>query len=560
QNLEEAALFVEKKPHRHAVGRCYRCETIVEPYISNQWFVKMEPLARAAIKVVEEGKIKFYPDRWTKVYLNWMNNIRDWCISRQIWWGHRIPVYYCKNCHVAGKGVIVSENKPQSCPECGGTEISQDPDVLDTWFSSWLWPISTLGWPDQTEDLKTFYPTQTLSTAAEIIFFWVARMVMSGLEFTGEIPFSDVYIHGTVRDDHGRKMSKSLGNTVDPLHIIKKYSADALRFSMMAICAQGQDVYISEEKFELGRNFCNKLWNATRFTFMTMPIEKDEIQQAFQMEKHELKDLADTHKWILSKLDRAVEEITKNLDAFRIGEAVQSLHELFWHHFCDWYLELIKVDRDHPRNKEVTYYVLTQILKLLHPIAPFITEEIWNKILPGTSIMNQPWPKADTCYRNPAIEEEFDLVQEVIRHIRNIRKDKGVAPSKSIRVLISTSKTSVTELIKRYEPYIVHLTKIEDLSIGENLEKPKDSVASVMKDLVIYVLMEGLIDLEKEKKRLTRQLQDLDRLIKQGSGKLENKEFLQKAPQDVIKRMRDRLTELHEQQKKVEEGLKILVT
>ncbi|MCK4463075.1 MAG: class I tRNA ligase family protein, partial [Candidatus Omnitrophica bacterium] len=403
--LKERDLYLKSEPHKHAIGHCYRCHTMIEPRLSKQWFVKMAPLAKPALKVVKDGKIKFYPKRWTKVYINWMENIRDWCISRQIWWGHRLPVYYCRNCRKQAnkstvdsqqpidksesmdyglwamdeKGIIVSKVKPEKCPECGSTDIVQDPDVLDTWFSSWLWPFSTFGWPEKTKELDYFYPTDVLVTAQEIIFFWVARMIIAGMEFMKDIPFKEVYIHGTVRDDTGTKMSKSLGNIIDPLDIIGSVGADALRFSIISITAQGQDVFLSPKKFEIGRNFANKLWNASRFVLTNLKedfVKKDLCQIA----KDPNLSLAD--RWILSRFYQALGDFTKSLESYRINDAANRVYEFIWHEFCDWYIEISKVKLygDDKKARSFAASMLIRILegcmRLLHPIMPFITEEI----------------------------------------------------------------------------------------------------------------------------------------------------------------------------------------
>ncbi|MCX5687443.1 MAG: valine--tRNA ligase, partial [Candidatus Omnitrophica bacterium] len=398
--LEEKGLLIKIEKHNHAVGHCYRCNTVIEPYLSLQWFVKMKPLAEPAIEAVKNGKIKFYPKRWTKVYLNWMENIRDWCISRQIWWGHRLPVYYCQKCNA----VIVAKVAPEKCTKCGSLDLKQDDDVLDTWFSSWLWPFSTLGWPEKTKDLEYFYPTSSLVTAPEILFFWVARMIVSGKEFIKEIPFSDVYIHGTVRDATGKKMSKSLGNIIDPIEIIDGFGADALRFSIISITAAGQDVFLSKEKFEIGRNFANKIWNASRFVLMNVEYRAEDIRRAGQ-------ELSMADKWIFSRLNRTIEAVTKALDNYKFNEAESLAYDFFWHDFCDWYVEMVKpeITEQVKGNKsqvtgKILIYVLENSLKLLHPFMPFVTEAVWQNIKERESIMIAPWPEADKHYINKKIE------------------------------------------------------------------------------------------------------------------------------------------------------------
>ncbi|MDD5436337.1 MAG: valine--tRNA ligase, partial [Candidatus Omnitrophica bacterium] len=430
EDLKERGLFIKSEAHRHAVGHCYRCHTMVEPRLSPQWFVKMKPLAKSAIDVVRKGKVKFYPERWTKVYLDWMTNIRDWCISRQIWWGHRIPVYYCNGCMrneqipnpKSQTGIIVSKTRPEKCPTCGSTDIEQDPDVLDTWFSSWLWPFSTFGWPKETPELKYFYPTNSLVTAQEIIFFWVARMIMAGLEFRGGIPFKDVYIHGTVRDITGTKMSKSLGNVIDPLDVIAKYGTDALRFSIISITAQGQDVFLSEGKFELGRNFANKLWNASRFILMNLkPDEADSDLCVFFKEAK----LSLAERWILSRFYSTLAFVTKCLDEYKFNEAANAIYEFVWHEFCDWYIEIAKTAIGEKSSQTILYKVLEKSLRMLHPIMPFVTEEIWQKlprVTPGDDfIMTQPWPHLREEMISKEVEAGMKELIELVITIRNMR-------------------------------------------------------------------------------------------------------------------------------------------
>ncbi len=426
EDLKEKKLLEKIEPHTLSAGHCYRCHTIIEPYLSRQWFVKMKPLAGPAIEAVKKGKIKFHPKRWTKVYLNWMENIQDWCISRQIWWGHRIPVYYCKNC--ADKNIIVSRVRPEKCPVCGSVDIYQDEDVLDTWFSSWLWPFATFYWPKESEDLKYFYPTSVLVTAPEIIFFWVARMIMAGFEFMNDKPFSDVYIHGTVRDIEGKKMSKSLGNVIDPLEIINEYGADALRFSLISITAQGQDVFLSQERFEQGRNFANKVWNASRFILMNLEPQyvKTDLCVFFKKENLDI-----VNRWILSRFYSTLKQAGKHLDNFKFNEAANLLYGFFWHEFCDWYLELIKpslyqdADGSLRENTQRTLLeTLDATMRLLHPVMPFITEEVWQQIPRkggANSIMIARFPEPDERFDDEQAAEEMGLVIEVITALRNVR-------------------------------------------------------------------------------------------------------------------------------------------
>ncbi len=486
EDLKERGLLIKTEPHQHAVSHCYRCHTMVEPRLSKQWFVKMKPLAKKGIEVVKKKKLKFYPARWTKVYLNWMEGIRDWCISRQIWWGHRIPVYYCNRCASCvmrsakkdtqyairntqyEKGIIVSKIKPEKCPDCGSKDIVQDPDVLDTWFSSWLWPFSTLGWPDKTKDLEFFYPTDTLVTAQEIIFFWVARMVMAGLEFGRDIPFRDVYIHGTVRDATGTKMSKSLGNIIDPLDIVNEFGADALRFSIISITAVGQDVFLSRDKFASGRNFANKIWNASRLALMNLDKDKVKVDLCvfFDKSKLELKE-----RWILSRFYQTLKDVGDSLDNYKINEAAKLIYEFFWHEFCDWYLELAKSTFQTKETQVVLYKVLEKSLRMLHPFMPFITEEVW-QALPheGDSIMVTTWPHIQKQMIDKDADSKMELIIEVITSIRNVRSKERIEPRKFINAYLKTKNKHTEDILRESQDYIKRLARIEELKIGRGLK------------------------------------------------------------------------------------------
>ncbi len=576
--LKERGLFVKSVPHRHAVGHCYRCHTMVEPRLSKQWFVRMTPLAKPALEVVKKEKIKFYPKRWTKVYVNWIKNIKDWCISRQIWWGHRIPVYYCRECaeklkitnsklqtdpksqkpETNTEVVIVSKTKPDKCPKCGSAKIEQDPDVLDTWFSSWLWPFSTLGWPKKTDELEYFYPTDVLVTAQEIIFFWVARMIMAGLEFAGDIPFRDVYIHGTVRDDTGTKMSKSLGNIIDPLDIIHQFGSDALRFSIISITAQGQDVFLSPQKFEIGRNFANKLWNASRFVLMNLKedhVKKDLCQvrpcqhnpsnktgSDMQDEDYTL-TLAD--RWILSRFYEALEDFSESIESYRINDAANRIYAFLWHEFCDWYLELAKLTIDAPHTQLTLYKVLEKSLRVLHPIMPFITEEIWQR-LPKEhgateSIVVAKWPHMQKEFISKNANSEMTLIISIIQTIRNLRATWRIGHKTKVDVSIKTSKKNTVAVLKKNVIYIKRLAATsENLNIGTALKKPKHAAFAVIKDIEIFLSLEGVIDIDKEKKRLTEKYGNLQSEFKRIEAKLKNKGFLSKAPKHVIQSARNR--------------------
>ena len=570
EDLKERGLFIKSEPHRHAVGHCYRCHTMVEPRLSPQWFVKMKPLAKPGIDAVKKGKIKFYPARWTKVYLDWMENIRDWCISRQIWWGHRIPVYYCKKCYKAGepvdsrqatidskKGIIVSKTHPEKCPECGSTDIEQDPDVLDTWFSSWLWPFSTFGWPDKTPELKYFYPTNALVTAQEIIFFWVARMIMAGLEFAGDIPFRDVYIHGTVRDITGTKMSKSLGNVIDPLDMIQKYGTDALRFSIISITSQGQDVFLSESKFELGRNFANKLWNASRFILSNMKPEEVGVDLCVFFKGQ---DLALPERWILSRFYSTLDYVGKCLDEYKFNEAANSIYEFLWHEFCDWYIEIAKADMGTKTSQVILYKVLEKSLRMLHPFMPFITEEIWQKLprskdAKGDSIMLQSWPHVQKEMISGKAEEEMKYLVELITSIRNIRSVWNIGQHTEIQVFVNIHDDKEKDLLAGNADFVRRLARISDIKIGHHA-KPKNAAVSIVGGAEVYVPLEGLIDFEKEKARLGKDLVKMEVELKGLTGRLKDKNFLSKAPEEVVENQKARKAELGIQIGKMKGNLK----
>ncbi|MBM3244031.1 MAG: valine--tRNA ligase, partial [Candidatus Omnitrophica bacterium] len=500
EDLKALGLIEKITPHDLSAGHCYRCHTIVEPYLSKQWFVKMQPLAKPAIKVVKEGKVKFYPNRWAKVYLNWMENIQDWCISRQIWWGHRIPVYYCRNCGEEN-GIIVSKVSPERCPKCKSCDIYQDEDVLDTWFSSWLWPFATFYWPKEEEDLAYFYPTATLITAPEIIFFWVARMIIAGLEFQNKIPFKDVYIHGTVRDKEGKKMSKSLGNSIDPLEVIKEFGTDALRFSIISITAQGQDVFLSKEKFEQGRNFSNKIWNASRFILMN--LDKDKIN--FDLCTFFKKEcLSLTNRWILSRFYTTLAKVEKSLDKYRFNEAANLLYSFFWHEFCDWYLEIIKPEIRETQNQLVMYKILEKSLRALHPFMPFVTEEIWQKIPhEGLSIMVSNWPHIQNQIIDKKAEDEMAYLFEIISAIRNMRiaLDIPIA-SLNIQVKIFTPDKNARLSLEKNTDKIKLLSRVNGLDIKEKFNYSKGEYVNVLKKTHLVIPLSGVIDIEGYKNKI----------------------------------------------------------
>ncbi|WAM37399.1 valine--tRNA ligase [Caldicellulosiruptor acetigenus] len=526
KDLKELGLLVKEEDYTHNVGHCYRCSTVIEPLVSKQWFVKMKPLAEPAIRVVKEGKIKFIPERFEKIYFNWMENIKDWCISRQLWWGHRIPAYYCRDC----ENMMVSREEVKVCSKCDSSNVYQDEDTLDTWFSSALWPFSTLGWPEETEDLKYFYPTDVLVTAYDIIFFWVARMIFSGLEHMGKEPFKYVLIHGIVRDAQGRKMSKSLGNGIDPLEVIEKYGADALRFTLVTGISPGNDTRFHMEKVEANRNFANKIWNAARFVLMNLDIDTsfkpDESKFTF------------TERWILSRLDTLIREVTENLEKFEIGIAAQKLYDFIWDEFCDWYIEMSKptlYNKEASNNKEVQYVlltVLTDILKLLHPFMPFVTEEIYLN-LPHVeeSLVIATWPKP----RGYQFTEDIQMVEkliELIRSLRNLRLERNIKPDIKPKVYIKTDDLSMANQLSLWEIYVKRLANFDQVIISN--EVPEDSVALVLSWGVAYVKLKEIVDVQAELKRLLDEKERLLKEVERSEKLLSNQNFLQKAPEKVV--------------------------
>lgn len=563
EELKEKGLLEKIDPHQHAVGHCYRCHTVVEPYLSKQWFVKMKPLAKEALKVVKNGQInpsapirvdsersrrvKFYPERWTKVYLNWMEEIRDWCISRQIWWGHRIPVWYCG----ADCEPIVALTPPLKCPHCGSTQLKQDEDVLDTWFSSWLWPFATLDWPKENKDLKYFYPGAALFTASEIIFFWVARMIMAGLEFMGDIPFEAVYIHGTVRDAKGRKMSKSLGNAIDPLEIIEEYGADSLRYSL--IINSGQDLFVSKEKFEIGRNFANKIWNAARLILMNVESIDGEmdLDKIPPVKKDDLPSL-----WILSRFYSTLEKVSAAVETYRYSEGEGLIHDFFWGNFCDWYLEIIK-DRWTNRDVQQTaLWVMANALKMIHPFMPFVTEEIWSKIFPGRdALCIQTWPAAQKKAVNSKHEEKMRLLIDTVTAIRNLRVEFNIKPGDKIPCDVASSKGNDLKLLKEYSGTIETLARCENVSVREELPQNKNAAKAVVDSVKIALPLGNLIDIQKEKERLAKQLEEQKRLSENLSSRLSNQEFRQRAPADVVEKETARLGDFQNRIKRLEQIL-----
>ncbi len=531
KDLEELGLLVKVEEHFHNVGQCYRCGTTVEPLTSNQWFVKMAPLAEKAIKVVKDGDVAFIPDRFSKTYMNWMENVHDWCISRQLWWGHRIPAFYCQDC---GE-MTVSKTDIDKCPKCGG-KVKQEDDVLDTWFSSALWPFSTLGWPEKTDDLDYFYPTSVLVTGYDIIFFWVARMIFSGLEHMGKEPFKHVYIHGLVRDSQGRKMSKSLGNGIDPLEIVDKYGADALRFTLATGNSPGNDMRFYLERVEASRNFANKIWNASRFIMMNLTVDKAELPA---YDKLNIED-----KWILHRYNNLAQEVTENLEKYELGIAVQKLYDFIWDEFCDWYIELVKPrffeeNESNVVAQNVLVYVLSNTLKLLHPFMPFITEEIW-QALPheGESIMISEWPKAVAELSNPEAESQMVSIMDAIKGIRNVRNEMNVPPSKKVKLFVVTAEKDLFQKAGIFFEKLAGASEVVVLSDKQNA--PENAVSVVTAKAEILLPMDELVDREKEIERLTKEKARLESEIKRVEGKLSNKGFTDKAPKAVVEEERQK--------------------
>ena len=524
KDLDEAGFLIKIEPIKHNVGTCYRCGTVVEPRVSTQWFVKMEPLAKPAIDAVKDGDIRFIPERMDKVYYNWMENIKDWCISRQLWWGHQIPAWYCD----CGE-TIVSETVPTVCPKCGGTHLTRDPDTLDTWFSSALWPFSTLGWPDNTEELKYFYPTNTLVTGYDIIFFWVARMIFSGLEHMGEVPFNTVFFHGLIRDAQGRKMSKSLGNGVDPLDVISVYGADALRFTLVTGNSPGNDLRFSEEKVSASRNFANKIWNAARFILMN--IEGKDIECALP------KKLYTSDKWILNRFNNVTAAVTENLEKFELGMAVSKLYDFIWDDFCDWYIELAKIrmngadEESADSARRVLVWTMSNTLKLLHPFMPYITEEIW-QTLPhdGEALIVAKWPEYDEALSFPQEAKDLENVMALIRAIRTRRNEMNVPPSKKAHIYIDTAHPAPYEEASEFIARLAYGSKVE---IGTGFDV-QGAVTAVTDDAKALLPMDDLVDKAAETARLNKELANAQKQLDTVKAKLANEKFTSKAPQNVI--------------------------
>jgi len=583
-DLQELGLLRGEQKKIIAVPRCYRSDDIIEPYLSEQWFVKMEPLARPAIKAVREGKIKFYPKHWEETYFHWMENIRDWCISRQIWWGHRIPAWTCENGHVT-----VAREEPDKCSTCGSTNLKQEEDVLDTWFSSWLWPFSTLGWPKQTPDLKKFFPTDTLVTGPDIIFFWVARMIMASLEFMGDIPFTDVYFNGMIRDLSGRKMSKSLGNSPDPIWLIDgvekdqikdfakhnpsyakgipAYGADAVRLTMVYLTPLGGDIRFDHTLVELGQKFSNKLWNAARFVLMNL----DEDQSILPLSDISTDELDFADLWILSGLHRAISSIDKSLNDFRLNDATHTLYSFIWTEYCDWYIELVKnrlYDKENPRTQQIArsiaIHILDNIVRLLHPFMPFITEEIWQSFPDSMhtdanikSIMLQPYPRVDKQWINEKVEAEMELLQQVIGAIRNIRGEMNVPPAKEAELFIHGSDKKKIDIIKANQASINKLARISKISYDS--DRPELTASAVVQGIDIYLPLAELIDIEVEKNRLQKEVTRLENQLNGLQKKLMNQDFISRAPKEVIEKEKQKKANWETNLTKLQGNLQLLI-
>ncbi|MBM3317822.1 MAG: valine--tRNA ligase [Candidatus Eisenbacteria bacterium] len=577
EELKREGLLVKVEPFRHAVGHCYRCRTMIEPMVSHQWFVRMQPLAERAVAAARSGEVRFVPARWEKTYLHWLENVRDWCISRQLWWGHRIPVWYCRGCGQA----VLSGGETEPCAGCGGREWRQDEDVLDTWFSSWLWPFSTLGWPEETEDLRAFYPTQALVTAPDIIFFWVARMVMAGYEFMGEKPFGEVYLHGVVRDEQGRKMSKSLGNSPDPIDLIAEFGADALRFTMLMLTPTGNDVLFGKKKIEVGRDFANKLWNAGRFILFNLRDGEPPagLPPAASLAPEDL--------WILGRLEGVIAETDRMLAAYDFTGVAHLLYDFTWKEFCAWYLEIAKVRiqrgsaAEGERARRVLLWVYRRVLALLHPLMPFITEEIWD-CLPGKEqeLILGPWPAAgewrgaaggeppaaaatggsaggapDAAAQRAAGDMAF--FQEVVVTVRNLRSEMNVQPAQFVAVGIRATEAQARVLASLDEP-LRGLARIEQLTISPEYRKPAHAVSGVAGAAEVFVLLEGVLDLDAERGRLMKELRRVEGLLEGSRKRLVNEDFLQRARPGVVEQERGKLEQLEAARARIERALQAL--
>jgi len=562
--LSESGLHAGEEPHRHSVPRCYRCETVVEPRLSEQWFVRMAPLAEPALEASRDGTVSFHPERWKKVYEDWLENIRDWCISRQLWWGHRIPVWYCRAADCGE--IMVRREDPDRCEKCGSLEIEQDPDVLDTWFSSWLWPFSVFGWPEESDDLRAFYPGHTLVTAPEILFFWVARMIMAGYEFRGEAPFRDIFLHGTVRDAQGRKMSKSLGNGIDPLEVVDRFGADALRYTVLSMCGVGTDIHLDHEDLEgafaPGRNFSNKLWNAGRFTLMS--VGEDPVRPIEEL----VDDLEVADRWILSRLSHTSGEVTRALERFRLHEAVDRAHHFFWGDFADWYLELSKGrlrgeegERSREAARSTLVHVFDGILRLLHPLVPFVTEHLWDRIPwpegkeRPASLLIAPWPEAERRWEDAEAEAVLEGFQDLVVTVRSLRKEYGVGEGAPVTLVLDGVPDEVRARLEGERTRLAQVARIGDLRFGPSSEHGIGASAVLRDGTEVFLPLEGLVDLDRERKRLRTEIDRLDVQLEGVERKLSNERFVGRAPEEVVNRERDKAETFRGQRDKLREKL-----
>jgi valyl-tRNA synthetase len=563
--LEEQGLLRRIDDYDHSIGHHDRCGTAIEPYISRQWFMRMKSLAAPALEVVKRGEVTFTPERWRNIYLSWMENIRDWCISRQLWWGHRIPVWYCSECEEA----IVAVDEPKSCTQCGGTKLAQDEDVLDTWFSSWLWTFSPMGWPENTKDLERFHPTSVLVTAGDIIFFWVARMIMAAVEFRGEIPFSSVYLTGIVRDTKGRKMSKSLGNSPDPIDLIDRFGADAMRFTLMMLSPPGQDIMFEESKIDVGRHFANKIWNAARLVlgqeFDMRGSDAEASESAVELYRlifgcalgGEVEFGWEDH-WILSRLGWRARDLEGFIDTYRFDEASHALYDFFWHEYCDWYLELSKaaLRGGGARSRGTTVAARTVLgasMMLLHPIMPFITEEIWSMLAPGGDMLAHcRLPALPDRYLDERLEADVEFFKEIVTAIRNLRQSFNIPPGKLVSIVINCEKgRGLPGRLERFLGQIELLGKVNDLTVAEGAAKPPGSVGAALTSVEIYMPLRGIIDVDAEKRRLGKELEKLERECEKVEGRLGDPRFIEKAPPDVVEQERNRYNEMYDKKRRV---------
>ncbi len=570
EELEASGTLVKTEPHALAIGTCYRCRSIVEPLLSTQWFVRTKPLAEPAIAAVRDGRTRFFPEHWSKTYFAWMENIRDWCVSRQLWWGHRIPAWYCERCPAApgtepegaagtATRVIVAREEPKACPGCGGP-LRQDEDVLDTWFSSGLWPFSTLGWPDDTPELRKWYPTSVLVTGFDIIFFWVARMMMFGLRFTGQVPFRHVYVHGLVRDEYGEKMSKTKGNVKDPLELLATYGTDALRFTLTAQSAMGRDIRLSLDRIDGNRSFANKIWNAARFILLNVGDAPVELADG-------MRGGSDAERWIRTRLAGCIAEVRESLDGYRFNDAASAIYRFLWNEFCDWYVELAKLSLgpDAP-GRQATLATLVAVfetaLRLLHPMMPFITEELWHA-LPGvdggrTSVLFASYPRAEEVERDPAAEERVERLIAVVRALRNLRAEMNLPPSREIRLLVAGRDAAALDDVRRFAGAIRTLARVGELEIAEGGERPRGSALAVAGGVELYVPLAGLIDVAAERERLERQIERVGRDLSVVERKLGNEDFVRRAPEEIVAKERAKVAELGEKRELLRRGLERL--